>query len=64
MSAKNDGGGAFPVECNGYVQPGMTLRDWFAGQAIAWLTCPPRDFAFMAREAYLLADAMLKERDK
>ena len=44
MTAKNDGGPAFPVECayydgkpvEGYGwEMGMSLRDWVAGQALA-----------------------------
>ncbi len=40
----NDGGRAFPSgqfseltgqPINGFFEPGMTLRDWFAGQALA-----------------------------
>lgn len=61
MSEKDDGGPAFPVVPTmegagqwGYAYPGMTLRDWFAGQVeveidisidlaeqIAGRTCPP-----------------------
>lgn len=33
MSTKHDGGPAFPHKSQ--VQSGMTLRDWFAGQALA-----------------------------
>lgn len=49
------------------VQQGMTLRDWFAGQAMvgilagrscSWLS---DDLAVMA---YRFADAILRERDK
>jgi len=43
---------------------GMSLRDWFAGQALAGvLGCPEYhcdDFAVAAQDAY--ADAMLVER--
>lgn len=35
MSTTNDGGPAFPVPGNPATQPGMSLRDWFAGQAMA-----------------------------
>lgn len=34
----DDGGPAFPIvttEMSEHVEPGMTLRDWFAGQALA-----------------------------
>lgn len=43
----------------------MTLRDWFAGQALAGIAdSPERDWDFhdFARYAYDLADAMMKER--
>ena len=44
------------------IQPGMTLRDWFAGQAL--VACAdwddPRE---AARHAYRVADAMLKARE-
>ena len=59
-------GPAFPVglDCDQY---GMTLRDWFAGQALVGLIINPetgghvQDFA---KCAYNYADAMLKEREK
>jgi hypothetical protein len=49
----------------------MSLRDWFAGQAVAGLMteelrndyCPDR-FAYMADTAYRLADAMHAARTK
>lgn len=44
-------------------QGGMTLRDWFAGQA---LISAPQDGSFTAQEladgCYAMADAMLKAR--
>lgn len=47
-------------------QSGMTLRDWFAGKAMQGLiACPmqPQSGPEMyARDAYAVADAMLKER--
>ena len=68
-----DGGPAFPVF-------GMTLRDWFAGQALVGIVTSIKwpqlwsDFRIdqqekvlridCARELYKLADAVLKERDK
>lgn len=49
---------------------GMTLRDWFAGQALIGLLgisqAPPSEFAKdsgrMAQIAFVLADAMLEAR--
>lgn len=50
------------------VIPGMTLRDWFAGQALAFLAHPARvgvsfDAEGDAEFAYAIADAMLKARE-
>ena len=87
MSAINDGGPAFPgghvIEKNSdhYGEPywdGMSLRDYFAGQALHAasdsvcddLSDPgradhaPEHAARHARAAYLLADAMLAERER
>ena len=62
---KNDGGFAFPVpnDANTNGQEGMTLRDWFAGQALAGLIaqCNMPDEVY-ARMAYTLADTMLQQR--
>jgi hypothetical protein len=48
--------------------PGMTLRDYFAGQALTatYLAHADRDWtiANIAERVYQVADAMLKERDK
>lgn len=45
------------------VSRGMTLRDWFAGQALA--TCADLEKAKSAAAwAYQVADAMLAERQK
>lgn len=47
---------------------GMTLRDWFAGQALAGMSAHPKignnSDELMARLAYSQADAMLVERAK
>ena len=47
--------------------PGMSLRDWFAGQVLAGLMASrsPLDAPIdRARAAYRTADAMLAEREK
>ncbi len=48
--------------------PGMTLRDWFAGQALAVFiqntTLNPLNADLYAAKAYEIADAMLAERAK
>jgi len=41
---------------------GLTLRDWFAGQALAGLAAKAEDESVTARQAYILADAMLQVR--
>ena len=59
---------AFPVAPGdvAYWQPGMSLRDWFAGQALAGLManinisgCNPDDYAQLA---YEYSDAMIAAR--
>lgn len=75
-----DGGPAYPTL---YIEPeygssygGMTLRDYFAGQALAGYLASPRNkfthqldvdpeqlnMGVITRDAYDLADAMLAER--
>ena len=73
---KPDGGQAFPrppfIQGDSYWpdQNGMSLRDWFAGQALAGLIagCLASDTlttpASLALEAYATADAMITERNK
>lgn len=68
MSIPDDGGPAFPSpDTRGYDGvPGMTLRDWFAGQALAGIwACPTvnGDHQDLADEAYKTADAMLAARN-
>ena len=81
-----DGGSAFPLmpPCDQYGQQppgwpypenGMTLRDWFAGQALNAIitdTLSPRDCEFgdgtsprdrIAERCYAIADAMLAARE-
>ena len=76
----DDGGPAFPAESEHHLNDmpnvlhtGMSLRDWFAGQALAgWLASYPDegldDIPATARGvadfAYLVADAMLAARAK
>ena len=67
-AAIDDGGAAFPVpnDANINRQEGMTLRDWFAGQALAGLVFH-NDFGNVSDEniakgAYSYADAMLAAR--
>ena len=74
--AIDDGGPALPIPEQQFSDgmtivssqgaPGMSLRDWFAGQALAGM-CANRlydDVLYvkMAREAYIAADAMLAAR--
>lgn len=72
--ANDSGGPAFPVPGDQQFAAlnGMTLRDWFAGQALAgvlsgyWANPEVSGFSHsdFANEAYLHADAMLAERAK
>lgn len=72
---KFDGGPAFPV--SGFVNPfdqrmerwpvdGMSLRDWFAGMALAGMCANGNENSWPpnAEGAYKFADAMLAERAK
>jgi len=69
---KNDGGSAFPDHIDESAMhitdiPGMTLRDWFAGQALMGMNANPNcsgAFTLFAEEAYKYADAMIAEREK
>jgi hypothetical protein len=71
MSTINNGGPAFPIADvpypNGNVQHGwngMSLRDWFAGQALAGLLAHTGESERnRAVAAYRYADAMLRARD-
>lgn len=75
MSKKNDGGPAFPMPANytGEDGPanydhepehGMSLRDWFAGQAMAGLLHKGgyNRWDYLAEDAFNIADEMLKAR--
>jgi len=62
MTTINDGGPAFPIPDEGW--PGMTLRDWFAGQALAGMLANPDSWPEdRGVAAYCYADAMLKARE-
>lgn len=65
-NTKDDGGPAFPIETTATpYAPGMSLRDWFAGQVIAsvkgWHPADRRGKS-SAVIAYEIADAMLEAR--
>ena len=64
----NTGGPAYPPHHDPNRHPsGMTLRDWFAGQALAMVMrrfdhdCDPAPDD-IAMQAYFIADAMIAER--
>ena len=75
MRVVKDGGPAFPLgrvmthegEIDRFEAPGMSLRDWFAGQALGGVRAPS-DYssgpcnAAVAKRAYAIADAMLRAR--
>lgn len=69
----NDGGAAFPVPNDDRpgaypAEPGMSLRDWFAGMALANYVGADREpaltFDDVAADCYAMADHMLAERAK
>jgi hypothetical protein len=78
VSARNDGGPAFPSHgsMGEVAQEGMTLRDYFAAAALQGSLSTIEDYSqelkrinsktplntFMARLAYAYADAMLEAR--
>lgn len=75
MIEMNDGGTAFPFSAmpagwSHLATTGMSLRDWFAGQALQGMHASrgtasmydPEAIKIMARVAYEQADAMLKVR--
>jgi len=77
MPKKDDGGPAFPGAfaghcgkdnhadpCSCYLEEGMTLRDWFAGQAEPAMMGKHSTPEEVARQAYLIADAMIAERER
>ena len=68
---RQDGGQAFP---RSYAQggcgiEGMSLRDWFAGQAVAGLLAgldrtKGLDLSVLIHEAFRVADGMIEHREK
>ena len=79
MTAKHDGGPAFPVEKftayphgGGYIHrdEGMSLRDYFAAKAMqGWVSDPAmrsdsETIRYAAEFAYKMADAMLEARER
>lgn len=81
MNDTNDGGPAFPASLSGSIdtasisgchsvvlnaEGGMSLRDWFAGQAVAGMMTGSMYLntgAEVAKAAYAIADAMLQQRE-
>ena len=63
--ANDDGGPAFP-RSRSVSQEGMTLRDWFAGQALASLAGSPSrgHISDLASECYEIADEMIERMRK
>lgn len=76
MSTIETGGPAFPRNYAHDGHNGLSLRDYFAAKALQGLACSdttlwpsgadeaddPTDALFMARTAYMMADAMLAAR--
>ena len=66
----NTGGPAFPTGTGGNTpySNGMTLRDYFAGQALASVNLgigvSDEYYCKTAKHCYAIADAMLKEREQ
>lgn len=64
-TAKDNGGLAFPIsrESEGWYEPGMTLRDWFAGMALQGaLAGRPGSSREMVEFAFHCADLMIEAR--
>lgn len=60
----DDGGPAFPTT----LRPGLTKREWFAGQALVGFMALPHvdwsDCKVVSAMCYIMADAMLAEGRK
>ena len=75
MSTPSNGGPAFPInaidwrDIPNHPAPGMSLRDWFAGQALPSLLAAAINSeaqpgkAKIARDCYDVADAILAARE-
>ena len=61
----DESGPAFPAMLPGgnYCTPGMSLRDWFAGQALQGLLAARNNCHNSAHDADLVADMMLEIRE-
>jgi hypothetical protein len=67
MSVGKTGGPAFPVPDDASDMFGMTMRDYFAAKAMQGIVArdsdpSPEKVGSIARQAYILADSMLKAR--
>jgi len=62
MSKENVGGAAFPTYSD-HVYLGMSLRDYFAAQAMQGVYPLCQTYETAAKECYKVADAMLKARE-
>lgn len=64
----DDAGPAFPWGSDGFTAGGLSIRDWFAGQALAGICAHEEmgnaDSTAQARWAYSSADAMIAARSK
>lgn len=60
---KYDGGSAYPFGVN---YPGLSIRDWFAGQVLAGLKAnkiySQDSEEMLAAQAYAMANAMIKQK--
>ena len=64
---QNDGGPAFPTaESHGDDFEGMSLRDYFAAKAMQGFVVRigKHEADLISHDSYILADAMLKAREK
>lgn len=66
---KHDGGPAFPAkDAQGNIQPGMSLRDWFAGQALIGIAqrnpTGSDTISWHLKHAYKYADVLLELRQR